>query len=176
MEKILKLELWGILFIVILGIILHFTFDWSGKNFFVALFSAVNESVWEHLKLAVMPAIFWMLIEMKFLREKPSNFLFAKTKGIYLMPFLIIVFFYSTKAILGKDYLFLDILIFILAVILGQLFSYKLMFWRELPKIFNKIALIFLIILLFSFFIFTFFPFRIFLFQDPIFLEYGIIK
>lgn len=167
MNKILKLELWGILFIVILGIILHFTFDWSGKNFFVALFSAVNESVWEHLKLAVMPAIFWMLIEMRFLRKKPSNFLFAKTKGIYLMPFLIIIFFYLYKAILGKNYLILDILIFILAVILGQLFSYKLMFWRELPKILNKIALIFLIILLVSFVIFTFYPPNVFLFKNP---------
>ncbi|NMB92292.1 MAG: hypothetical protein GYA31_01555, partial [Parcubacteria group bacterium] len=81
--RILKLELIGIIFITILGSLLHFTFEWSNKNLLVGTFSAVNESTWEHLKLAVIPAIIWMLIEMKLLKDRPENFFFAKTKGIY---------------------------------------------------------------------------------------------
>jgi len=54
------------------------------------------------------------------------------------MPIFIILFFYSYKAILGKNFLFLDILIFIIAVILGQLLSYKLMFWKKIPKIYSQ--------------------------------------
>lgn len=174
--KILKLEIWGAIFTVFLGSILHFTFELANKFWLVGLFSAINESTWEHLKLSVMPAILWLLIEWLALKDKPKNFTFAKTKGIYLTPFLIVLFFYTYKAILGNHYLFLDILIFVLAVILGYFLSYKLMFWKEALPIYNKLALFFLIILLLSFFIFTFYPPRIFLFQDPVSGQYGIIK
>jgi len=173
-SKILKFELIGVFFIIFLGSLLHFTFGWANKLWLVGIFSAVNESVWEHLKLAVIPALLWMLIEMKILKEKPENFFFAKTKGIYSMPFFIVVIFYSYKAILGKDLLILDILTFIIAVILGQLISYKLMFWTSLPKIYNKIAILFLLLLFFSFVVFTFYPPHNFLFQDPITFKYGI--
>jgi hypothetical protein len=43
--KILLYELVGILFITILGSTLHFTYELSGNSEFVAVFSAVNESV-----------------------------------------------------------------------------------------------------------------------------------
>jgi hypothetical protein len=175
-SKILKLELFGALFIILLGSLLHFTFEWANKFWLMGIFSAVNESTWEHLKLAVMPALLWMLIEMRLLKERPENFFFAKTKGIYAMPFFIVVIFYSYKAILGRNFLVLDILTFIVAVILGQLLSYKLMFWKSLPKIYNKIGIIFLILLFFAFAIFSFYPPHNFLFQDPLSLGYGILK
>jgi len=173
-SKILKLELIGVIFIVLLGSLLHFTFEWLGKFWLVGFFSAVNESTWEHLKLAVMPALLWMLIEMKLLKERPENFFYGKTRGIYSMPFFIILIFYSYKAILGKNFLILDILTFIVAVLFGQLISYKMMFWKNLPEVYNKIAVVFLFILFFAFIIFTFYPPHIFLFQDPITLKYGI--
>ncbi len=45
-------ELIGVVFIIFLGSALHFTFALSGNQPIVGAFSAVNESVWEHLKLA----------------------------------------------------------------------------------------------------------------------------
>ena len=174
LSKILKLEFIGAIFIIILGSLLHFTFDWSGKFWLVGTFSAVNESIWEHLKLAVIPALLWMLFEMKLLKERPENFFLAKTKGIYAMPFFIIVIFYSYKAILGKNFLVLDILTFVVAVILGQLISYRIMLFKNLRKIYNQIGLVFLILLFLAFIIFTFYPPHFFLFQDPVDLRYGI--
>ncbi|MBC7113294.1 MAG: hypothetical protein H5T34_04655 [Candidatus Methanomethyliales bacterium] len=47
-SKILRYELFGIIFIVLLGSSLHFTYELSGENPLVGAFSAVNESVWEH--------------------------------------------------------------------------------------------------------------------------------
>ncbi len=166
--KILKFEIIGIFFIIFLGTFLHFTFALSGNNKIVGIFSAVNESTWEHFKLAVFPAFFWLLIELKLLKERPKNFLFAKTKGIYSMPFFIALIFYSYKAILGRNYLFLDILTFIIAVILGQILSYKLMFWEKTSPLFNKISLGFLIALLLAFAVFTFYPLNCFLFENPL--------
>ncbi|MEM3021819.1 MAG: DUF6512 family protein, partial [Candidatus Caldarchaeum sp.] len=57
-QRILKqTEVGGFFFIVFAGSLLHFTYELSGGNMVVALFSAVNESVWEHLKLPFFPAL-----------------------------------------------------------------------------------------------------------------------
>jgi hypothetical protein len=88
-RKLLAWELAGALFIIILGSMLHFTFKWSGNNQLVAIFSADNESVWEHLKLVFWPTLLWGLIEFLSLRGKANNFVFAKTAEVYLMIALI---------------------------------------------------------------------------------------
>lgn len=77
-KRVLFFELAGICFIIIFGSILHFTFEWAGHNPIVGVFSAVNESVWEHLKLGFWPAIVFARIEFKYLKKSTNNFLFAK--------------------------------------------------------------------------------------------------
>jgi len=175
-SRILKFEIIGILFISFLGSFLHFTFNLANKFWLVGIFSAVNESTWEHLKLAVIPAILWAVLENKVFKLKNPNFLFAKAVGIYLMPILIVVFFYGYKAILGHHNLILNITIFFIAVIIGQIVSYKIMTLPEFPRKFNAVFLLSLIILLLVFIVFTFYPPHVFLFQDSISGQYGIIK
>ena len=85
------IELIGAFFISILGTFLHFTYDLSNHNKYVSLFSAVNESVWEHLKLLVFPSFLWTLIEIPFL-YKNHNFLFAKCVSLIIMTLIIIIF------------------------------------------------------------------------------------
>ena len=50
-------QMTGFIFTGVVGTLLHFFFDWTGKNVIVALFSAVNESIWEHLKLLFYPTV-----------------------------------------------------------------------------------------------------------------------
>ena len=50
-NKILRFPIFSGIFVMILGTLLHFTFEWSRNSSFVASFSAVNESTWEQLKL-----------------------------------------------------------------------------------------------------------------------------
>ena len=45
------IEIIGLIFCIILGTIGHFLYEWSNRNFIVSLFSSVNESTWEHLKI-----------------------------------------------------------------------------------------------------------------------------
>jgi len=45
-------------------------------------FSAVNESVWEHLKLSFWPALPYSLLEHRHLRGRTDRFLPAKAVGI----------------------------------------------------------------------------------------------
>lgn len=53
-----------IVVVSIIGTILHFLYEFSGKNLLVAMFSAVNESVWEHIKIAVMPTYIVAIFKM----------------------------------------------------------------------------------------------------------------
>ena len=175
-SKILKFELLGIVFISIFGSLLHFTFAWLNRFWLAGIFSAINESTWEHLKLAVVPAILWTVLENRIFKLKVNNFFCAKATGTWLMPILIIVFFYGYKAILGHHNLVLDIGIFILAVIIGQIISYKIITIPEFSQEFSAISLVSIVILFLAFAIFTFYPPHVFLFQDPISGGYGILK
>ena len=62
-KKIKILEICGFIFTTSLGTLLHFMYEWSGKNSLVALFSNVNESTWEHLKLLFYPAFIFAIIQ-----------------------------------------------------------------------------------------------------------------
>ncbi len=173
MKKILKLEIWGMVFISLFGSLLHFIFNWANRFWVVGAFSAVNESTWEHLKLAVIPAVLWAVLEKFGFKVNCPNFWFAKAKSIWLMPILIIVFFYGYKAILGTHNLILDISIFILSVIMGQIVSYKIMSGSRNFGKFSGLSVFFIILLSVLFFIFTFYPPHNFLFLDPVFGGYG---
>ncbi len=168
-------ELAGIVFIVIIGSMLHFTFELSGHQPLVGVFSAVNESVWEHLKLGFWPALMWTLLEYRSIKKSTNNFLIAKTVGIYLIPIVIPILFYSYTAVLGESVLVIDIITFVLAVIVGQLVSYKLLTYKRLPHILNEISLVALVLLGVAFVLFTFYPPHLPLFRDPVTREYGII-
>ena len=65
----------GILFTLIIGTLLHFTYEWSGENPFVALYSPVNESVWEHLKLLFFPVLLYTFFEIIVLYKTSGHFL-----------------------------------------------------------------------------------------------------
>lgn len=52
----------GAVFTIITGTLLHFVYEWSGESLFVGIFSPINESVWEHLKLLFFPMSVWILI------------------------------------------------------------------------------------------------------------------
>ncbi len=173
-KRAFSYELAGIVFIVIVGSLLHFTFELSGHHPVVGAFSAVNESVWEHLKLGFWPALLWALIEYRYIKKSTNNFFVAKTAGIYVIPIVIPILFYSYTAVLGESVLVIDILTFVVAVIVGQLVSYKLLNYRELPDMLNTIAPVALVLLAVAFVLFTFYPPHLPLFRDPVTGDYGI--
>lgn len=173
-KKALTYELTGIIFILLLGGALHFTFEWSGNNPVVGSFSAVNESVWEHLKLAFWPTILFALIELVPLRNIVNNFILAKTIGVYSMVAIIPAIFYSYTAITSKSIFAIDIASFVIAVIVGQLLSYKLLTIKKISEKINWVAFLFIIALAVAFVIFTFYPPQAVIFQDSLTGQYGI--
>ena len=172
-RKILALEIAGVLFIIFIGTALHFTFDFSGRNPVVGALSAVNESVWEHLKLPFWPSLLWMLIEMFFLRKAVSNFFTSKAIGIIIMIVFIPAVFYSYTAFTEEN-LAVDIATFMIAVVIGQIISYMLFKKGKPSKRTEMVAMIVIVFLAVIFIVFTFYPPHLSIFQDSNTGRYGI--
>ena len=62
-KRALAWELAGVPFIFCIGALLHFVYEWAGAWWPLALVAAVNESVWEHLKLAFWPSVIYAAVE-----------------------------------------------------------------------------------------------------------------
>jgi len=172
-KKVLILEIIGTLFIIFVGTTLHFTFAASGNNPIVGSVSAVNESVWEHLKLPFWPSILWLLAIMYPLRKTVNNFFTAKAIGIILTLTIIPVVFYSYTAF-TKEILAVDIATFMIAVIIGQIVSIKLYKQGNKSKLTEAVAMAAIAMLVIIFITFTFYPPRLPIFMDPETGHYGI--
>lgn len=172
--KIKKYEIFSAIFVCILGTLLHFTYKIFGENQFVASFSAVNESVWEHLKLLYFPMLLTTIFGYFYIGKFSTNFICAKVLGIIAAIMFVIVFFYTYSGIIGKSIVFIDIASFFIAVIIGEYLAFKIMTGNFECN--NIIAVITLIALFICFVLFTYIAPEIGLFKDPVTGEYGIIK
>lgn len=165
-HKLLYWEIGGFFFIGLLGAALHFTFELSDfSNMVVAYFSAVNESTWEHLKMVFFPGLVFTLIEYTYVRNVVRNYLIAKTASLFIMPLIITLGWYAYTPFTGRSIYPLDLLLFYLAVLVGQVVSYKILTARQMPERYNKAALGASFLLFIAFSAFTFFPPNIFLFE-----------
>ena len=164
----------GVAFILAAGSALHFAYEWSGGFPLVAPFAAVNESVWEHLKLAFWPSVAWALIERRPLLGRVNNFLLAEGLSIPLTPLLIVAFFYGYTSVLGHHLLILDITAFVVAVILGQSLSYRILTGDERNPAANRFAPLLVVVFAILLVVFTFLPPHFGLFRDGLSGTYGI--
>ena len=85
-----------------------------------------------------------------------------------------VISYYTYSGVLGKNIDIVNIIIFILAVIIGQYVSYKKMKSKFYCN--NLVAIIILVILYLYFLVFTFYPPQIGLFKDPVTGTFGIYE
>jgi hypothetical protein len=175
-RTILNYELVGMVFIIILGSLFHFTFELSGFNHVIGAFSAVNESIWEHLKLGFWPLIIFSAVEYWKIKNKTNNFFLAKATASCTIILIIPVIFYSYTTITREAILAIDIGSFFVAVVVGQFLSYKLLSFKEQSKTVELISIIVLAVFAVLFIVFTFYPPHFPPFQDGITGEYGLLS
>ena len=169
-------ELLGVVVIFFAGAALHFVFEWSGYWKPIAWLVAINESTWEHFKLAFWPGIVWALIEYFVVGKGTRNYWIGKALGLLSMPIIITVIFYSYTALLGTNYLFIDILSFFLAISFGQFISYRLFFANKLSVAFQWLGALGIVGMMVAFVLFTYMPPRLFIFEHVSTHEYGILN
>ena len=163
----------GFIFISIVGTLLHFTYELSNHNKYVALFSAVNESTWEHIKIALTPYFVWSLVDL-YLYGNLNNYFFAKLVGVLSIVIIIPIIFYTYQIFTKKPILFVDIITFYVTIFLGQYFSYLSLNMNDVPHFINYLSIILLTIIFGIYITATIMPIKNFLFKDPLTNKYGI--
>ena len=163
----------GFLFTAVLGTVLHFVFDWTGGSVVAALVSAVNESIWEHLKLLYYPMLAFSFIEYAAWGKDRQDFWCVKLIGILAGLALIPALYYTYTGSLGVSADWFNVTIFFIAA--------AFVYWLE-TKLFQKtgrcgldpkVALILIIGIGILFTAMTFLPPKIPFFRDPVTGSYG---
>ena len=155
------------------GTILHFLYDWTDRSILVSLFSGVNESTWEHMKLLFWPLFFLALIQWLFFKDL-GNYWGVKLAEILLGLALIPILFYTYNGAVGKSPDWINIAIFYVCAALVFLFEWWVFKQNRFPCKHPQAALAVICLIGVLFLVFTFAPPQIPLFQDPISGTYGI--
>ena len=100
----------------------------------------------------------YALIEYRFVRNYTNSFISAKAIAVYLIPLLTALIFYAYTAIVGEEILIVDIVIFFVAITIGQLVSYKIIVSADFPRYIEYISFAFILLLAAILTITTFYP------------------
>mgnify|MGYP000053728440 CR=1 FL=1 len=115
------------LFVAGFGTFWHFVYEWSGENFLLGLIAPVNESVFEHLKLLLVPVFLFTLIEFIYLTKLRGCLLWRKWQSMMAGIAFIAAFYYCYTGILQRDVAWLDVGSFYAAAVLNSLLAYRLL-------------------------------------------------
>lgn len=160
-------QILGFVFTGIMGVILHFLFDWTNQNVLVATFSAVNESIWEHMKLLFFPMFIFALIESRYVGKEYKNFWCIKLIGIVLGLMLIPAMYYTINGAFGITPDWVNIAIFFVIAAISYFVETKLFKKADLNCKSPALALLVLWLIALVFVVFTFIPPNIPIFEDP---------
>ena len=155
------------------GTLLHFLYEWTGESPFIALFSGVNESTWEHMKLLFVPMFIFAIVQSFFFKER-EDFWCVKLRGILLGIILIPVLFYTYNGVIGSSPDWINIAIFFISAAISYIYE-TAEFRREKNSCISpRLAFLSLCAVMILFVVFTFFTPEIGLFEDPITGKFGI--
>lgn len=174
MDLLLILKLIGVPAIFVLGSLFHFIYKYGGKKPWMAVISPVNESIWEHLKIAFYPALLYSLVQFFIIGEIPTTFFTAEIIGIYCILVFILIAEWIYPAILKRNILIIDLFVFFIAILIGQIVSYLLILKDSMVIIPDIYIALIILAQVFIFAIFSFKPPKLPLFKDSVDGKYGI--
>ena len=155
------------------GTVLHFLYDWLDKAAWIAPFSGVNESTWEHMKLLFWPMLLFAVVQRFFFSDR-TDFWCVKLRGILLGLALIPVIFYTYNGVIGKSPDWINIAIFFISAAIAYGYETRLLSRGDVRCNSPKWALAALGVIALCFVVFTFRTPGIGLFRDPLTGSYGI--
>ena len=155
------------------GTLLHFLYDWLGEAKWIAPFSGVNESTWEHMKLLFWPMFIYSVVQ-SFFHGDIEGFWCIKLRGILLGLALIPTLFYTYNGAIGKSPDWLNIAIFFISAAVAYIFETRLFNSGKVRCLSPRAAFVTLCIIAALFVVFTFVTPTIGIFRDPITNSYGI--
>ena len=164
---------------ILLGVFLHFVYDLSGNNVIVGMFAPVNESVWEHLKLILIPFSIFGITFYFYTKQKFSNIFLITLLGNVVGMFVVTTLYYLGTKIFAEENMIYNIIVFIIGMISSYFIFYLGIYnkdFHEETKDSTLLGICSLALLFTIFLTSTFSPIKINLTQDPITKTYGIQK
>ena len=155
------------------GTLLHFLYGLLSEAAWIAPFSGVNESTWEHMKLLFWPMLLFAVVQSFFFRER-ADFWCVKLRGILLGLFMIPVLFYTYNGVIGRSPDWLNIAIFFISAAIVYLYEARLFLAKKTRCPSPKWAIGILCAIALAFAVFTFLTPELGIFKDPLTGTYGI--
>lgn len=155
------------------GTILHFLYEWLGESWWIAPFSGVNESTWEHMKLMFWPMLIYALAQSIFFSDR-ADFWCVKLRGILLGLSLIPIIFYTYNGAISKSPDWVNIAIFFICAAAAYWYEARLFYKESLTCKPSRISMALILFIALLFITFTFATPKIAIFRDPITGKYGI--
>lgn len=175
MNAVTAVSWWAIVPLVIVGSLLHFAFDWSGHNRFFAVISAVNESYWEHIKIAAWPTMVLYVVLFASGGYAFASFVPAATIALYSIPITMIGTVWGYKSIARRNILWLDIGLFGLSIAVAQAIFVSMFQGLDADVPIQIISVVYLLGIVGAYAVFTLRPpSEPDVFIDPITNEYGL--
>ncbi len=162
-----KIKITGSIIWIILTFISHFMYDLFPNNI-IASFFPINESVWEHMKLFVTPAVIVFILEMIDMKKNritiQNNYLsllieIMSSIGLFLTIFL--PFYYRFK-----HNLLISLIMMFISIIVAKYLGYIIVSEKN-ELILNIITIPLILIIIIINIVFTFNPPNSALFIDP---------
>ena len=122
-----KIKIISTIIVILLTFPFHFMYQIK-PNFLTAIFFPINESIWEHLKLFITPALIAFIVEMLIIKKEricmQNNYLALLTEiAISIGAFLTIFLPFYFK--MGEN-IFFTIIVMITAIIFSKYIGYLL--------------------------------------------------
>lgn len=177
-QRIRRWIVWGVPLLFVLGGLTHFVYDWSGQQIWISVLAPVNESVWEHLKMAYWPVMVWWALGYVLYRQEgivsSVQWITAAAVSVLIGPAFIVSFYYTYTGAFGVHFLPLDILSLLAGLALSQVAALHILRYATLRNTWFCVSMGIIALLGFAFFQFTFYPPHIPLFMDISTGQYGI--
>ena len=173
--SIIEVSFWTILPLGVLGSLLHFLFDWSKHNKFMAIFCAVNESYWEHIKIAIWPVMLVQAVLFLLGGHQYPAFIPAATIALYSIPISMVGMVFAYKGLTKRNILWIDIPVFFVTIAIAQYLFVLVLEQLSATLATVLVAVFFLLALVVAFGLFTLRPPKEpDPFVDPINQKYGL--
>lgn len=164
----------GAVVIYAAAVFLHFVYPLSGASALSILFGAVNESVWEHVKIFTIAYSGFALLQFTWLDPPFRRYIAAKCIGLYALMAAMIGFFYLYTAFTGRAVWQVDVISSAVFVCAVQALTFYLETSQNRLSEYFAPAVMLLMLYYLMFFSFTIYPPKAGLFRDPISGIYGV--
>ncbi|GMQ58493.1 hypothetical protein AN1V17_28880 [Vallitalea sediminicola] len=171
-RKIFLWEFVGLIGVLILWSVLHNSYRDTGIMS-LTLFSAVNGSIWEHVKIAFFSLFALYVLETFFISRYCKNFWYGKMIGLLTVIITTLLVFYVLSNI-NLPFYVVDIIAGITGFLTAQIISYRILISEVNHSEYERVYISLVILFIIPFFVFTFYPIRTDLFKDLTTNAYGI--